>query len=116
MVKSPLGICFAVEEQLAKEKMIHGLLNEKGNVVQEQIQLIRCVNNFYSKLFTEENISLNQKKKIINSINCNLLDDDTEIDFEESITEEELTQALFQMKKKKTPGYDGLTVEVYQSF
>jgi hypothetical protein len=84
----------------AKKSNINNLKREDGSLTQDQLEMGVLATNFYQKLFTADN-----------SVNPNVIVDDmqrkvtTEMNkfLCEEMTEDEITQALFEIGAQKAP-------------
>ena len=73
--------------------------------------------NYYSKLYTERNMSgIADYSDILDSSKIPQLDERAKNKLEQKITFIELQASLKDLKKRKTPGCDGLSVEFYITF
>ena len=84
--------------------------SKDGNYFDQPSSMISCVNEFYEDLYTSEKINADQMQNILDKINTISFDEDIVNDAGKDIDEIELNQAIYQMKKNKSPGIDGLTV------
>ena len=69
----------------------------------------------YSKLYTREDINKTKEEEILKSITNKIKEFENEA-CDKDISIEEITIALKGMNKNKSPGIDGLTVEVFTQF
>ena len=74
--------------------------------------ILHIARSFYEKLYASIDI-----ESYFDTVQAeNILDDDAQQKCEGPISYTECTQALTKMKKSKSPGLDGITVEFYQAF
>ena len=69
--------------------------------------------DFYSKLYSKEDIDVKTAEDYIFSQNISSLSDDENKICEGLLTHRECKQAVFAMKRHKTPGSDGITAEFF---
>ncbi|XP_014876328.1 uncharacterized protein LOC106938708 [Poecilia latipinna] len=106
---------------LAQEKCkqtnaaINELLNEKGEKVSDIASILEIVQNFYSQLFTSENISTNKINQVVGVIDSSLSQEDS-LCCDAPLTEEEIQHAINSLNNNKSPGHDGITSEFYKQF
>ena len=83
----------------------------------EPNSLLSLVKNFYSDLYTSENISSFDLNVIISKIETKDIPNNIIEDLENDISNDEVKIALSQINQNKSPGLDSLTVNVefYQS-
>ena len=92
------------------------LKKDDGSVVTDQQEMMAEAKQFYDRLFTrEEHVSLEDQEFFLQKINKSLTQEQRD-NLDTAIGLEELRLALFDTKKNKTPGYDGLPYEFYQTF
>ena len=77
--------------------------------------IIDHIHSFYAKLYSCEDVYPDIQDDILDNITKFLSDDDKQ-SLEVGISSKDLTEALQGMKRKKSPGKDGLTVEFYCKF
>ncbi len=89
---------------------------EDGRILTDQNEMMAEAQNFYERLFTkEEHVSLEDQNFFLDKINKTLTQEQKD-NLDRIISMEELRISLFDAKKNKTPGYDGLPYEFYQTF
>ena len=108
-----------LEKQNFIEKTIPKLIKENGEIVTNQEDILNEQKDFYKKLYSSketvqdadtENIFF-PKEKLIRTLTV-----DESQDIEKNITLKECFNVLKNMKKNKSPGSDGFTVEFYLYF
>ena len=103
---------YGLEKSKYNAKTCSVLVTEKGETIRNQKQILEHQHKFYQTLYKKDptvkfTIKNNSQKKLT-EVQRELLDKEIEI--------EEISNALKQMKKGKTPGSDGLTVAWYKCF
>jgi hypothetical protein len=98
-------------------KTIPKLVNESGNVVTDQNQILQetktYYENLYSKRDTVSNINL---KNEITYTGVPTLSDEIKDNLEGEITYAELTASIKRMKNEKSPGSNGFTSAFFKFF
>ena len=109
-----------LEKRNFMNKSITRLINNEGTTIINFQDILKEQNRFYSELYTEKNVILNDEN--INSIffptNTNIpkLTDELQNICEGLISKEECVNAIKSMENFKSPGIDGLPAEFYKIF
>ena len=90
-------------------------LNTNNGLSRKTEDILDYVHQYYSKLYTRENIHSAKEEEILNLI-TNKINEIERQNCDEEISIEELTNALKGMNRNKSPGIDGITVEFYIKF
>ena len=90
-------------------------LNTRKGLSRKTEDILDCAYDFYSKLYTREDINKIKEEEILNSITNKINEFENE-SCDKDISIEEITIALKSMNKNKSPGIDGLTVEFFTQF
>ena len=99
------------------KKSITKLLDDEGNIITNQKDILDKIKYYYKKLYTSTNpdkqnlndyIYRTKLESKVNQEDLNVCDGQLSV--------EECTEAIFKMKLNKSPGIDGLTVEFYRTF
>ncbi len=107
---------FALEKRNGQKKSL-SMLNINGSKCADQKLISDSVFSFYSNLYKSEfknsscELFMDKIKKHMVTIN-----EDLKKTCDSNLTREEVRAALFSMKKGKSPGIDGLSVEFYIHF
>lgn len=107
---------FALEKRNGKQKSLTSLkINEAPCTDPKAIS--NFVSFFYSKLYSS-NFNLNACSEFMNEIKqyCPSIEENFKSQCDSDLTLNEIREALFSMKKCKTPGIDGLSVELFIHF
>ena len=101
-----------LEKQRQIKKSINKLIDENNENITDQMHILSPIKSYYEKLYTtkypDENLTSNY---IFDSKLENRLQDQ-----DQSICEEECSNAINNMKSNKAPCLDGLTVEFNRAF
>ena len=114
--EKPSKYYLGLEKQQITTHKIDKLQIRQDIYVNETEAILDCVNCFYTDLYKYEDISIHHMNGIMSQIEDKQIPQDNLNDLEKDLTIEELTFALKQMKKNKSPGIDGLTVEFYLTY
>ena len=102
---------YALEKRNSSQKNI-SCLDVDGILVKERSKILEEMKNFYENLYQEDR---SVKFNIQNETETKLTESERN-SLEEDITLSECYEALFNMKRNKAPGCDGLSCEFYQTF
>ena len=78
--------------------------------------ILKTIADFYTELYQKEPTSREAREKILDQVRTKRKPKETYTDIGGLITQEEIYQALSQMKNNKSPGNDGLPKEFYITF
>ena len=106
---------------LEKSRQTHNtiscLKDSEGKTQHSDDDILHIARSFYEKLYASNMPSLEDIESYFDTVQAeNKLDDDAQQKCEGPISYTECTKALTKMKKNKSPGLDGITVEFYQAF
>ena len=89
------------------------MIDEKGNILQKNTDILNACKNFYQKLYNNQNTSSNTQKQLLQQIRPKFSDKQNQ-----KLTKQkqiiEIQQALQTMENGKSPGIDGIPVEFYK--
>ena len=101
------------------ESCINELKDTNGNIQASDVEILKIAHTFYSNLYSTTNHSNHDITMYLAGINQGehtVLSDDEKETCEGEISLAECTQAMRHIKKNKSPGLDGLTIEFYEKF
>lgn len=107
---------FALEKRNRKRNNITALkIND--NIITNPLDISKYVGSFYSSIY-KSNSNINDCDRFIESIKefTPTISEDFMLNCEQSNTKPEISEAIHSMKKGKSPGTDGLSVEFYVHF
>lgn len=104
-----------LEKQRQQKKCISELLVDNGDTVSDTDSIMNVEYEFYKELYSCVDTETESIDTYLQCIETTLEDNDR-LFCDENISKEDIHSALFKMKKQKTPGPDGLTVEFYIQF
>jgi len=100
---------------LTKHTKIPDLEIQTNTKTKSQQEIVDIVQSFYKRLYSSTNIDDNIASKFLGK-NITKLTPQHSADLEQPITLKELYDAITTMKKGKTPGPDGFSLEFYLTF
>lgn len=107
----------SLEKGRQLKKSINKIYNEKGELLENQDDILRYEKYFYEKMYTSKNTNIEEINNYMSNIDFNhTLSEEESLKCEGLVQEKECIQALKKMKLNKSPGSDGLTVEFYKTF
>lgn len=102
---------FSLEKANALKKRMTTLKLENGQTITDQDQIMNEQIEFYSKLYNRDpKVKFNMKLPD----NVTKLSEDLKTELDLPLTKQELTNAVASMSNDKSPGIDGLPIEVYK--
>ena len=107
---------FALEKRNIKRKSLTAL-NINGTLSKDPKSISKFVSDFYENLY-KSNFNANDCATFLDNIQTNIpsITQDFKSTCESDLSAMELKKALFSMKRGKSPGVDGLSVEFYTHF
>ena len=114
--EKPSKYFLSLEKQQAQTYKIDKLLSSNGVYVDKIQDMIVTINDFYTKLYSAEDINDRDTANVIGNVSTKQIPVEIFEELENGFCEEEIKEALFKMNKNKSPGLDGLTVEFYKAF
>ena len=110
--EKPTSYFYNLEKQNQQNKNISVLIDEDGKRVDkiEDIKEVAC--KFYEALYTSHPTDPDSQQRVLNFINARVTDSDSER-MQELVSESEVFKIVKNIKKNKSPGSDGLTIEFY---
>lgn len=106
-----------IEKSKQNSNCIKRILNNNGNIITTDNEILQECSNYYKLLYTSTNTDIHKIDKYLkNTIVNNILSDSEKKVLEQPITEKELKYAVFKTKSNKSPGLDGIPFEFYHTF
>ena len=91
------------------------MIDEKGNTIQKNTDILNECKNFYQKIFKNQNTCSETQNQLLKQIKPNISDTQKQ-KLTKQIQITEIQQALQTMENGKSPGIDGIPVEFYKEF
>ena len=104
--------------QMETERAINAIQTDAGPITNDPKELNRTFLGFYDRLYQSDYLtSASQKQKeFLDSLDFMPLKEDSQATLELDLNDEELSLAISGMKGGKTPGPDGIPIEIYKTF
>ena len=113
--EKPTKYFHAQEKQKQKKKNITTLIDEQGNTLQKNTEILNECENFYQKLYTNHKTCSDTQKQLLQQIKPKITElQNQKLTKQIQITE--IQQALQTMENGKSPGIDGIPIEFYKEF
>ena len=104
-----------LEKSRSKANIISILTDPQGHECTHHNDILTCTHEFYTQLYTSTVTDSNKQNQLLNKVDVHLTQtQQTTLDAPLSLPE--ITKAVFQLPKEKTPGRDGIPIEFYQHF
>ena len=106
-----------LEKERQKGNCIISLKDKNGISVFEDQDILHVATEFYSNLYKPQSIDIHALDNFFESVRPeNTLNDELQGKCEGLFTNEECLNAINNIKRNKSPGLDGLTIEFYEEF
>ena len=113
--EAPSRYFFTLEGQRHEKTLVSSVFDSAGVEVFSLPDIVRIHEEYYTDLFTEEEIDLSAQNELLSFVTARLPDAKREC-CEGPLSLAEATEALRLSSRNKTPGPDGLSVEFYATF
>ena len=107
---------FSNLERKNSSRKVISRLNVKGQIIENQNQILGEMRKFYKDLCSSRNCNVDTSPFFLNDQNIKQLKEQNKILCEKPIVESEAKLVIKNMKNGKTPGSDGYLVEFYKFF
>ena len=114
--EKPNKFFFDQEKQKQKQKAIKQLQHTQNNqttIITNDSEILKHCKEFYSTLYTKTQTNIDIEDKLLKPITTKINAKNEKLIRKISLPE--LKSAIFQMKNGKSPGIDGIPIEVYKS-
>ena len=113
--EKPTSFFCKLESKHCMEKTMKKIQTNSGNIITDQKEILKEIQNFYSKLFKSKDYNLENfnYKEEIKRANVKRI---PKIQLGQEISVLELGTALKKMKNSKSPGIDGISVDFLKVF
>lgn len=113
--EKPSRFFFKLGRERFDRNVVYSIYDPSGAEVSDRAGLIHAHEEFYANLFSRDKIDLTIQQKLFSNLSLRLSEEDRD-KCEGLLSLLELTAALGNMSKNKSPGPDGLSVEFYSKF
>ena len=113
--EKPSSFFFKLCRQRFDRNFVYSVYNSAGAEVSDRAGLMNAHEEFYTNLFSREEIDLFTQQELFSNLSFHLCEEDRDL-CEGLLSLPEITTALGNMSKNKSPGPDGLSVEFYSKF
>jgi len=96
--------------------LITSLLTPDNEIVKEPHQILNVARNYYEKLYSSDDANVDAEQKKILSSWSQRISPNQFLQLNQPLSEDDLTSALWKMRKNISPGPDGLGPAFYQQF
>lgn len=104
-------------KQLEVQKNITSIINSKGEMIMDPIEINKEFRNYYEKLYESQDRSdQNSRNAFLDKINIPTIADEVKQQLDAEITEEEISRAINNMRSGKKAGPDGFPIDFYKKF
>ncbi len=111
---APSTFFFNLERKHVQQKMMCHLRRADGSVTSDPTEMRRLAGDFYKELYKAESCDTDCTEDLLKDLPQ--LEEKQKKILDYLITFQELTEAMRQLSKGRSPGIDGLLVELYQQF
>lgn len=102
-------------KQLEVQKNITSIINSKGEMIMDPIEINKEFRNYYEKLYESQDRSdQNSRNAFLDKINIPTIADEVKQQLDAEITEEEISRAINNMRSGKKAGPDGFPIDFYK--
>ena len=111
---------FSLEKNNIVSNTIYRLKNNEGNYIYDEHEILDSIKNYYSSLYEQRNIGNDSKYELLEKftydLKLNKLNDEEKTFCDQEIDIHDLENAIKNLNKGSSPGFDGLPAEFYQTF
>ena len=112
----PSKYFYNLERHRQQNQNIQQLHDEEGNIIENKDEILQRIENYYQKLYTTTKPNDKNIIKVAQTLNHKKLSNEDKQACENFISEQEVKNAIQEMKNNKSPGNDGLPKEFYEVF
>ena len=113
--EKPTKYFFLQENQKQNKKHIKIIINEQGETLQENLEILKECKNYFQKIYKKQETCEKTQDELLQNITKTITENqNTNLSREIQISE--IKEAIFKMENGKSPGIDGLPIEFYKHF
>jgi len=105
-----------LEKKRQANNVIYEVIDDSGNIVNDNLEVLKIITGYYDNLYKSENISDNSIDLYLKQVASPKLSSKQRDECDKELSYEELYDVISKLKTGKSPGTDGLTPEFYQCF
>ena len=109
----PTKYFLSLEKQNHHKKTIYRIKNQKGDIVENRIEVLEEIRKFYMNLYKTKTVDIDS---YVQKLEIPQISEQTKTELDLDISIEEVGLALSKLKNGKSPGTDGLTADFYKCF
>jgi len=115
--EKPTKYSFNLEKQNYNHQTINELKHPEGNSVTKEEEILQDIEIFYKELYTSiTNVETASFTSFIENLELLRIEDSVSSELKGEITLKECKDILFTFSRRKSPGEDGFTWELYNCF
>ena len=103
-------------KQKREKTQINRIRNEKGELTSDTIEIQRIMRDYYKQLYADKMDNLEEMDKFLKKHNIPRLNQEETENINRTITITEIETVIKNLPRNKSPGPDGFTGELYQTF
>ena len=107
----------SIEKSTQTKNTICELKDDNGNEIQDQGEMLKHMCKFFNGLYKARNVSNDKINKALNSVNVKdklTMQEKETLERQPELTE--IENAMNRIKENKSPGLDGIPIELYRTF
>ena len=116
MAGRPTKYFLNLEKTNFNKKTILSLENERGEIINDEKQVLNETNRYYSELYKTPNQSALEMNAYLDPIKIPKISESTKVKCEQEITLDEQGKAVMSLSNNKACGVDGIPIDWYKVF
>lgn len=111
---APTSFFFNLEKKSSQQKQIYHLQRLDGTITLDPVEIKKLAVNYYKNLYDAESCDIESASDLLSDLPQ--VEEEGRKSLDSQITFQEITEAMKQLSRGRSPGIDGLPVEFYQAF